>query len=223
MRSSARRAERGISVLLADDHAVVRDGLRCVLSGQRDIHVVGAVGDGNAAVREAARLAPQVVLMDISMPGLNGIEATRAIVGKVPGTGVLVLSIHTSPVMVRRALDAGARGYVAKESAAAEVIAAVRQVAAGKRYVSPALAKQLPEIERAAPRRGEGIEQLTSVELEILRLVANGNSNPQVAAILDLSPRTVETYRLRLMRKLDIDDLPALVKYAIRQGITTLE
>lgn len=194
-----------------------------MLSGHRDIRVVGAVGDGSAAVREAARLAPQVVLMDISMPGLNGIEATRAIAGKVPGTGVLMLSMHTSPVMVRRALEAGARGYVAKEAAAAEVVAAVRAVAAGKRYVSPALAEQLPDPGRPDQRSGEGMEQLTSVELEILRLVAEGRSNPQVAAILNLSPRTVETYRLRLMRKLDLENLPALVKYAIRQGITTLE
>lgn len=217
-----RRADSaGISVLLADDHAVVRDGLNCVLSEHRDIRVVGAVGDGNAAVREAARLAPRVVLMDISMPGLNGIEATRAIVARVPGIGVLMLSMHGSPLMVRRALDAGARGYVTKESTAAEVVTAVREVAAGRRYLGEALEKQLPAIERAAAR-GAG-EQLTAVEVEILRLVAEGKSNPQVAAILGLSPRTVETYRLRLMRKLEVDDLPALVKYAIRQGIIRLE
>jgi DNA-binding NarL/FixJ family response regulator len=216
------RRGAGISVLLADDHTVVRDGLSCILSSHGDIRVVGAVGDGSDAVREAAQLSPQVVLMDISMPGLNGIEATRAILRKAPQIGVIVLSVHSSPLMVRRALDAGARGYVAKEAAAAEVVTAVREVAAGGRYLSEALEKQLPAIERAAARGG-GAEQLTSVEVEILRLVAEGKSNPQVAAILGLSPRTVETYRLRLMRKLEVDDLPALVKYAIRQGITKLE
>lgn len=137
-----------------------------------------------------------------------------------PATATFAWSARSATAAPRCAKP---RGYVAKEAAAAEVVAAVREVAAGRRYVSPALAEQLPDPGRPAQRSGEGMEQLTLVELEILRLVAEGQSNPQVAAIFNLSPRTVETYRLRLMRKLDLENLPALVKYAIRQGITQLE
>jgi DNA-binding NarL/FixJ family response regulator len=217
------RGDHGISVLLADDHCVVRDGLACLLERERDIRVVGAVGDGAAAVREAERLAPQIVIMDISMPVLDGIDATRAIARKALGIGIVVLSMHGSAVMVRRAFEAGAGGYVVKESAADELVKAVRAVAAGGRYLSQALAGMLPEDPHGSRRRGEAAEELTLAESEILRLVADGKSNPQVAAILNLSPRTVETYRLRLMRKLGIEDLPTLVKYAIRHGITPLE
>jgi DNA-binding NarL/FixJ family response regulator len=217
------RRDHGISVLLANDHRILRDGLACVLEGERDIQVIGAVGDGAAAVREVERLLPQVVLMDISMPVLNGIEATRAIVAKGLDTRVVMLSIHGSAHMVRRALEAGASGYVIKESGLEELVKAVRAAAAGKRYLSPALAGRLPIEHRKGKPRGETVEQLTAVETEILRLVTDGKSNTQVAATLGLSPRTVETYRLRLMRKLGIEDLATLVKYAIRHGITSVD
>jgi DNA-binding NarL/FixJ family response regulator len=219
----ANRLDHGISVLLADDHCIFRDGLTCVLERERDIRVVGAVGDGAAAVREAERLLPQVLLMDVSMPVLNGIEATRAIVAKALDIRVVMLSMHGSMHMVRRALDAGASGYVVKESGSEDLVKAVRAAAAGKRYLSPALSgRSSGEHRRSRPHVGT-VEKLTAVETEILRLVTDGRSNTQVAASIGLSPRTVETYRLRLMRKLGIEDLATLVKYAIRHGISSVD
>lgn len=217
------RSARGISVLLAENHFVVREGLLRVLERERDIRVIGAVGDGAAAVREAERLAPQVVIMAISMPQLNGIEATRKITGMAPGVGIVVFSVHRSAVMVRRAFDAGAGGYVVKECAAEEPIDAVRAVAAGNRYLSPSLSGLLSDDCRKGKRYGEIVEELTFTETEILRLVADGRSNSEAAAILGLSPRTVETYRARMMRRLGIGNLASLVKYAIRHGMTSVD
>lgn len=208
-------------MLLADDHPVVREGITSLLERQPDLRVVGAVGDGIMAIYEAERLNPDVVVMDITMPGVNGIDATRAIAGKRPEAAVIMLSMHSSPIIVKRAIDAGARGYLLKETAVKEVIKGVRAVASGKTYFAQGLGAQ-----PTAGRFREGgppEDALTSPERQILKLVAEGKSNPEISEIIGLTRRTVETYRLRLMRKLGLDNLPALVKYAIRHGIITLD
>jgi DNA-binding NarL/FixJ family response regulator len=207
-----------ISVLLADDHGVLRDGVQRLLEANADIKVVATADDGREAVEKAAELQPDVVVMDISMPDINGIEATRRIADRAPATAVAILSMHSSSEMVREAFAAGARGYVLKESAGDEVVRAVRTLAAGRRYVGEGVAHKV-----LAEDTASGLERLTGREREILPLIVSGKSNAQAAAILGLSPRSVETYRLRLMQKLGIEDLPTLVKFAIRHGMTTLE
>jgi DNA-binding NarL/FixJ family response regulator len=215
-----------ITVFLADDHAVVRDGLRFLLEAQDEIKVVGDAADGHETVRQVATLCPHIVLIDIGMPRLNGIEATQQICRACPDTQVIILSIHASRVHISRALGAGARGYVLKESAGREVIEAVRAVQAGHRYLSKKIADRV--IEDYAERSTEDeanspLASLTSREREVLQLVVEGKSSSEIATILSLSPKTVETYRSRLMHRLEIDDLPTLVRFAIRHGIIPLE
>jgi DNA-binding NarL/FixJ family response regulator len=205
-----------IKVLLADDHGVLRDGVQRLLESNADMKVIAAVDDGREAVDQAVALQPDVVVMDVTMPGMNGLEATRRIAERAPATGVVILSMHSSAEMVRAALDAGARGYLLKESAGDEVVKAVRAVAAGRRFLGAGLGEKLWEPETPLAR-------LTPREREVLKLIAEGKSNADAAAALGLSPRSVETYRLRLMQKLDLQDLPSLVKFAIRHGMTTLE
>jgi DNA-binding NarL/FixJ family response regulator len=207
-----------INVLLADDHGVLRDGVRRLLESHADIRVVATADDGRAAIDKVAALRPDVVVMDISMPALNGLEATRRIVAQSPATAVVILSMHSTPEITREAFTAGARGYLLKESAGDEVVKAVRAVAAGRRYLGEGVAGKLIPGATQTP-----LDRLTPREREVLQLVVEGKSNAESAALLALSPRSVETYRLRLMQKLAIDDLPALVKFAIRHGVTTLE
>lgn len=207
-----------INVLLADDHGVLRDGVQRLLEANADIKVVATVEDGRAAVERAVELSPDVAVMDVSMPGLNGLEATRRIADQAPATGVLILSMHSSAEVIREALAAGARGYLLKESAGDEVVKAVRMVAAGRRFLGESVADKVAPGYTSAPT-----DRLTPRERDVLQLIAEGKSNAEAAAILNLSPRSVETYRLRLMHKLGIEDLPSLVKFAIRHGITTLE
>lgn len=221
--SSHRRGNPRISVLLVDDHPVVRDGVRSLLERRPGIRVVAAVGDGSAAIREAERLKPQVVVMGITMPGLNGIEATRIITDRMPEVAVIILSMHSSPLIVRRAIEAGARGYVCKDAATEEVLRAVHAVADGKRYIGQGLTQSLLNVQKDARNGDRTVEVLTKTERNIVKLVAEGKSNPEVGATIGLSPRTVETYRLRLMRKLGVENLPSLVRYAIRHGIIALE
>ena len=213
----------GIDVLLVDDHAVLREGLRHLLESHEDIHVVGAVADGLEAIRHAEQLQPDIVVMDISMPKLNGIEATRAIGGCAPEAGVVILSMHSSPDVIQRALSAGARGFVLKESVSDEVVAAVRAVVAGGRYFGQGISINGAAAKRESVCASPTFDDLTRPEQEILKLVAEGYSNAQTAQLLGLSPRTVETYRSRMMEKLGLEDLPALVKFAIRNGIATLD
>lgn len=217
------RGKSRISVVLADGHPIVREGVRCILERQPDIKVVAAVGDGSAVVREVERLRPRIAIMGITMPGLNGIEAARLIADRFPETGVIILSTHSSPGVVRRSIEAGARGYLTKDAAADELVRAVRVVMEGKRYVGQALAHGLLEVHRDGRDGDRSAQALTPTERNILKLVSEGSSNPAIAALIGLSPRTVETYRLRLMRKLQIENLPALVKFAVREGITTLD
>lgn len=210
-------------MLVANDQPILRDGLRAILGGERDIRVVACVGDGSAAVRESERHRPQVALLGIAMAGLDGIEATRIIVERSPAVGVLILSVHSTPVVVQRALDAGALGYLSRECSGDELVQGVRSVAAGSRYLSLGLAEKFLDHHRGVGRGEQAVESLTATERKILKLVAEGESNSAVAKMLGLSPRTIETYRLRLMRKLDIENLAALVRYAIRHGITPLD
>jgi len=209
-----------IRVLVADDHGVLRDGLCRLLESDPEIRVVAAANDGREAVAQAAATQPEVVVMDISMPNMGGIEATRTIIGNAPDISVVMLSVHSGERTVREALAAGARGYLLKESAGAEVLSAVRAVAAGGRYLGQGLC--LHEHDDAR-RAGDPTARLTASERRVLRLVVEGRSNAQAARELGLSQRTVETYRCRLMDKLQIADLPALVKFAVRHGITSVD
>jgi DNA-binding NarL/FixJ family response regulator len=211
-----------IRVLLADDHGVLRDGVQRLLEVHSDIKVVSMVSDGLEAVEMAARLRPEVVVMDITMPGLSGIDATRAMVEKLPEIGVVMLSMHSTVELVRQALLAGARGYLLKESAGREVESAVRAVAAGRRFLGAGIADKIAAEYPYAAKRSD-LDYLTPRERDVLRLIVEGRSSAEAAAILGLSPRSVDTYRARLMDKLQIDDLPSLVKFAIRHGITTTD
>ena len=215
-----------ITVFLADDHAVVRDGLQFLLEAQPDIRVVGDAADGREAVRHVARLCPDVVVMDIAMPELNGIEAAREVRYVCPAAQVIILSMHSTTEHVFRALQAGARGYLLKESAGIEVVKAVRAVHAGHRYLSQKISDQLVDDyvrQRQSAETVSPVSRLSPREREVLQLVVEGKSNVEIARILSLSPKTVETYRSRLMHKLGISDLPGLVKFAIQHGLTPLE
>ncbi|MBN1285926.1 MAG: response regulator transcription factor [Anaerolineae bacterium] len=215
-----------IAVFLADDHAVVRDGLRLLLESQPDIQVVGDAANGREAVREIARLHPDIAVVDITMPELNGIEAARQIGAVSEGTQVVILSMHSTAEHVTRALQAGARGYLIKESAGREVVEAVRAVYAGRRYLSQRISDMVIEgyvnpqnsIELQSP-----LDRLSPREREILQLVVEGKSSNEIAELLALSSKTVDTYRSRLMQKLEIGDLPGLVKFAIQHGLTSLD
>ena len=212
-----------IRVMLADDHAVVRDGLRVLLEAQSDLEVVGAAANGRQAVRLVHELHPDVVVMDIAMPELNGIEATQQIHDAAPSTQVLVLSMHSTTEHIFRALQAGARGYLLKDSAGAEVVDAVRVVNAGRRYLGQKIASTVVDDYISERRRASPLDSLSPRERQILQLVAEGKSSAEAAATLFLSPKTVDTYRSRMMQKLDIDDLPSLVKFAIQHGVTQLD
>lgn len=208
-------------VLLADDHAVVRDGLRALLEHVGDFEIVGVAGNGRDAVAEAQRLSPDVVVMDIAMPELDGIEATRRILEKCAGTKVLILSMYLSSEHLHRAMHAGARGYVLKESAGDEVVDAVRAVQAGKRYLSHKISETMIDDYLRDGVRVSPLDSLSLRERDVLQLVVEGQTNSVIAAKLSLSPKTIETYRTRIMRKLKVHDTVELVKFAMRHGLTT--
>jgi DNA-binding NarL/FixJ family response regulator len=210
-----------IRVLLADDHAVMRDGLKALLQAAGEV-VAGEVANGREAVRRALELRPDVVLMDIAMPELNGVEATRLLRAKWPDARIVVLSMHADTEHVFRALDAGAAGYILKEAAGNEVVAAVRAVHAGKRFLSRGIAKLEQQSAQRAPKSSP-LESLSARERQVLQLVVEGRSSAEIAQLVHLSPKTVETYRSRLTKKLGVSDTPALVKFAIQHGITSLE
>jgi DNA-binding NarL/FixJ family response regulator len=214
-----------ISVFLADDHAVVRNGLQLILQAETDISVVGEASDGHEAVRAVTKVCPDIVIMDIAMPGLNGIEATRKIHATCPSVKVLVLSIHASAEHIFRALQAGAQGYLLKESAGSEVIKAVRTIHVGRRYLSEKISETVINdyLQRDLEKAKSPLESLSEREREILQLTAEGKTSAEIAHILFISPKTVETYRSRLMHKLGIEDLPSLTKFAIQYGLTSLE
>lgn len=215
-----------IKVFLADDHAVVREGLSLLLDTQAGITVVGEAADGRKAVRQVEKVCPDVVVMDIAMPEMNGIEATAQIRNICPSTQVVILSMHSSAEHILRALRAGALGYLLKESAGKELIQAVQTVYGGRRYLSWQIAESVIDdyISGSPATQAKNLlESLSSREREVLQLVAEGKSSTEIAEVLYLSPKTIETYRSRLMHKLGISDLPGLVKFAIQQGLITLE
>jgi DNA-binding NarL/FixJ family response regulator len=211
-----------IRVLIADDHTVVAEGLRHLVEAERDIEVVACVADGREAVQQARDTQPDVVLMDLSMPELNGADAARAILERDPRCRVIVLSMYAQREYVRRALKAGAAGYVVKRSAAKEVVEAIRAVHAGQRYLSPRVADVVLE-DYTDERQDDPLARLTAREREVLQLLAEGRTGAQIAERLSLSQKTVETYRARLVEKLGIRDLAGLVRFAIQKGLVSLD
>lgn len=211
-----------IRVLLADDHVLIRAGLRMVVDAQADLTVVGEAGDGREAVAMAESLKPDVVVMDIGMPTLNGIEAARQVREKLPDIQVVMLSMHADEGYVLRALKAGAKAYLLKDSAEADLARAIRAAAEGKSFFSPAVGRVLLEdYVRKLQRTGaeDSYDLLSPREREILQLVAEGKSSKEIAHLLNLSVYTVETHRARVMQKLNLRGIPELILYAVRKGI----
>ena len=211
-----------IRILIADDHAIVAEGLKHLVEAQSDLQVVATVGDGRAAVQAAKQTEPDVVLMDLSMPELNSADAARAIIDERPECKVIVLSMYAEREYVRRALKAGATGYVVKRSAAKELVEAIRAVHAGQRYLSPRVADVVID-DYAGDGKADLLEKLSAREREVLQLLAEGRTGAEIAQRLTLSQKTVETYRARLVEKLGIRDVAGLVKFAIQRGLVSLD
>ena len=210
-------------VLLADDHTLVRAGLRKLLESMPDITVVGEVGDGLALLTLAAELQPHLVLMDIAMPGLNGLEATARLVKSMPGIRVMILSMHQNEEYVRRALRHGAVAYLLKDSAPMELELAITAVLRGETYLSPAVSKGvLDDYVLRLREDDQPSEHLSPRQREVLQLIAEGLSTKDIARRLDLSVKTVETHRTGLMRQLDVHEVTGLVRHALRLGLVTL-
>lgn len=211
-----------IRIALADDHIVLRAGLKSLLERQRDFEIVGEAGDGRELLRVVDEVTPDVVITDIGMPKLNGVEATSQIVAKHSGTRVIVLSMHSDEAYVLRALKAGARGYLVKESAEADLMTAIRTVHAGKAFFSPSVGALLVE-DYVRQMRDRGVEDsyelLSTREREILQLIAEGQSNKDIANLLGLSVYTIETHRGNILQKLNLHSVPELILYAVRKRI----
>lgn len=208
-------------LLLGDDHTMVRHGLRKILEEQPEWEVVSEVGDGREAVRQAIAHKPDVAIIDVAMPLLNGIDATQQIVRRVPETRVLMLSMHADEAYVMRAVQAGATGYIVKGAAGKELVMAIEAVAAGRQFFSPAIARLVHDDQGRTPASGfaDRYETLSMREREIFQLIAEARSNKEVAALLDISPATVETHRARILQKLDVHNIAEVVLYAVRRGI----
>jgi DNA-binding NarL/FixJ family response regulator len=204
-----------ISVLLVDDHSLVRKGFRRILDDDREIRVVGEAADGVEAVKVAQELKPQVIVMDMAMPGLNGMQACIEILKVLPNTAILMLSMYSEENYVRNALDAGARGYILKDAMDIDLANAVKQVAAGQKVIAPGLLSSTPE-----PDADHG--KLTNRERQILQLIAEGKSNKEIALLLDLSVNTVSVHRANLMEALGIHRTAELVLYAVRKGLVQI-
>ena len=206
-----------IRILLADDHAVVRQGFKMILGAQPDMEIVGEAANGREAVELSEQLKPDLVVMDVAMPGLNGIEATRRIAGSVPHTRVIALSMHKDSVYVREVLRAGARGYLLKDSGAGDLVSAVRAVARGEGYLSPAISNAVLDDYRRHVTNP--VDLLTTREREVLQMLAEGKTNKEIATILDLSVYTVDAHRGRIMEKLNLHSINELVRFAVRNGL----
>ncbi len=209
-------------IVLADDHTIMRNGLRLVLERQPDFSVVEEASNGRDAIEAIDRVTPDVVIMDIAMPLLNGIEAAKRITAAHPNTAVLILSMHSDEGYILRALKAGARGYLLKDSAEADLIQAVRAVSTGKAFFSPAVSKVLADdYLRQVQQRGaeDPYDLLTARERELLQLIAELKSAKDIAVLLGLSPHTVDTHRSNLMQKLNVHSIPELILYAVRKGV----
>ena len=211
-----------LKLILADDHTLMRQGLRKILEERPEWEVIAEVGDGREAVKKCVALKPDVAVLDVAMPLLNGIDATQQIVRKVPETKVLVLSMYSDEAYVTRALQAGATGYMLKDAAGKDLLKGIASVAAGQAYFSPAIASLMLDdyVRRVA---GSGVvdryETLSEREREIFQLVAEARTNKEVAELLEISPATVETHRARILQKLDIHNTAELVLYAVRRGV----
>jgi two-component system, NarL family, response regulator NreC len=206
-----------IRILLADDHAVVRQGFKMILAEQPDMEIVGEAGNGREALALAESLKPDIVVMDVAMPELNGIEATRRMGESVPHTRVVALSMHKDSVYVREILRAGARGYLLKDSVAADLVSAVRSVAQGEGYISPQVSNAVLDDYRRHVTNP--IDTLTSREREVLQMLAEGKTNKEIAVILNLSVYTVDAHRGRIMEKLNLHSINELVRFAVRNGL----
>jgi len=215
------KTERKITVVLVDDHRVVREGLRALLDAESDLSVIGDAGDGLSAIRLVERLKPDVLLLDLIIPGLNGQEVARRVRKCSPKTRVIVLSMHSSEPYVLEALRNGAAGYVLKDASYTDLIRAIREVMAGWRYLSPPLSKVAIDAyqEKADAATADRYDMLTAREREVLQLAAEGHSNNEIANRLEISPRTAETHRANLMRKLRLRTHTDLIKYAIERRI----
>jgi DNA-binding NarL/FixJ family response regulator len=209
-----------IKILIADDHAIVRDGLRMILEAHADLTVVETASNGRDAIAKAKSLRPDIIIMDIAMPELNGIDATRAICKSAAQSRVIILSMHHTSEHVHRALSAGARGYLLKGSAGSEVVKAIRAVMNGALFFGKGVEPPEGAASAACPAAKSPLETLSDREREVLQLVVEGKTSAVIAEILSLSPKSVETYRSRLMKKLGIADIPTLVKFAVQHGIT---
>lgn len=214
-------SEDRISVFLADDHAMVREGLAALVSREPDLRVVGQCGDGLEVLGAVRKTNPDVVVLDITMPGLNGLDICRDLGKKVKGTAILILTMHDDEQFVASALEHGASGYLLKESAPAQLAEAVRRVARGEIYLGPGISPAA--LHRIGNPAEDPYNRLTTRERQVLHLITEGKTNREVAQQLDLAVKTVDTHRTRLMRKLDIHDQTALVKFALRKGIVKLQ
>jgi DNA-binding NarL/FixJ family response regulator len=214
-----------ITIVLAEDHHVVRQGLRSLLEGEADFSIVAEAADGLKTVELIDRLKPNVLVADLIMPGLSGLEVTRQVRERSPQTHVVILSMHASEAYVLQALKNGAAGYVLKDSSATELVHAIREAVAGRRYLSPPLSERAIEVylQKAENSALDPYETLTEREREVLHLAAEGYGNAEIAERLSISPRTAETHRANLMRKLDLHNQTDLIRYALRRGILTLD
>jgi two-component system response regulator NreC len=214
-----------VTIILADDHHVMRQGLRMLIEAQGDFCVIAEAGDGLAVPQLAGRLTPDVLIVDVMMPGLNGLEVTRQVRQCSPQTRIIILSMYRNEAYVLEALRNGAAGYVLKESTATDLIRAVREVVAGRRYLSPPLSERAIEayVQKAREAPLDLYATLTTREREVLQLAAEGRTNADIAAALFVSPRTVETHRAHLMRKLGLHTQADLIRYALQHGILPLE
>jgi DNA-binding NarL/FixJ family response regulator len=212
-----------ITILLADDHTIVRQGLRVLLEAQPDMKVVGEAATGRQALQIARKQMPDVVVMDIAMPSLNGLEATRQIIRAIPSAKVLILSSYNDDEYVSQLTEAGAAGYLLKQTAATDLIRAIREIHKGKSFFSPAVSKRLLEYYRETIVKGTRVPKprpgLTSRETEVLQLIAEGEANKQIAAELGISIKTVEKHRQQVMNKLHIHEVAGLTRYAISKGM----
>ena len=219
------KAPLRIRVVLADDHKIVREGLRRLLEMEPAMEIVGEADDGRVAVEMSSRLLPDIVIMDLSMPNLNGVEATRQIRAGNPEVQVIALSMHSDPSYVARMLKAGASGYLLKDCASVELVGAIRKVISNHLYLSPAISEIVTKdyVRQLTEAEVMTVGKLSDRESEVLQLVAEGNSTKEIASALYISVKTVETHRRQIMQKLNVKSIAGLVKYAVREGLTSLD
>lgn len=214
-----------ISIVIADDHSILRQGLKALLDAEKDLKVIGEAANGVQALEICEKLHPNILILDISMPGLGGLEVTKQLKEHSPQTRILILSMHADETYVMESLRNGADGYILKDETASVLINAVRDVFAGKRYLSPSLSQKMIEaiIDRADSVSKDSLDELTKREKQVLTLAAQGNTNAQIAHILNVAQRTAETHRANLMRKLQLRNQSELIRYALKRKLVSIE